>query len=384
MEWKPLLVGFAKVALLTGNIVGQAMQNICLPLALSDGDDMSVVLTYMCFVYFCFFAIVDVLLDFAIGLTGGAFHLDFNSPDEKSELLLLNVGFQNALNGVGAIFGGSSQRLPLTLQMTFSLLTNLLSPFYKMWVYGIGWRNFFLDRSLLGWFFLASLLYFVTFILTLVDKLDHVDSGSFNAFGLFFVGGVFFGMTYNVHQDKLMRKIPFAEMTVLQAAKTCTALLRKQLTWLFLFSWLSILLSCIPNVDQSGTFDSDRFLKSWADFITFKSMYMNLFNAGYIMCFITSVFLNKFDSSFNMLTSNVSAALSLWTGWLPSIRMQTVGFFPSLGYTVPAIILSCVAIAPSYWYSKRMKRLVQLEGHDDSTEKTPLVTNGRGVINHHG
>lgn len=34
---------------------------------------------------------------------------------------------------------------------------------------------------------------------------------------------------------------------------------------------------------------------------------MNMFNLGYLINFFTSVFMNKFDSSFNMLTSNISA-----------------------------------------------------------------------------
>ena len=65
----------------------------------------------------------------------------------------------------------------------------------------------------------------------------------------------------------------------------------------------------------------------------------------------------QFDSSFNMLTSNISAVSSLWTGWMPSIRQQTVGFFPSVPLTVIAIILSFIAVVPSYFYSLGLREL---------------------------
>eukprot|EP00047_Mylnosiga_fluctuans_P004860 m.236949 g.236949 ORF g.236949 m.236949 type:complete len:372 (-) comp13061_c0_seq1:43-1158(-) len=356
------------VLILLGNIVGQAMQNISLPLALSNGDDMSVVLIYTGFVYFCFFSILDVVLDVFCSR-----HVDFNVP--YAEPQLVNVALQNALNGIGAIFGGSAERLPLTLQMSSSLLANLASPFYKLLVYGIPLRRFFALPMMWKWYTVAALLYFLTFILTLVDKVRNVDSGEISGFGLFFVAGAVFGMTYNVHQDKLMRNIDYHAMGYLESLKICTSILRKQLTWLFIFTWLSVLLSMIPKVNQSGTFSSAVFLQSWSDFITFQNVYMNLFNLGYIICFVTSVFLNKFDSSFNMLTSNVSAVLSLWTGWMPSIRLETVGFYPSLSYTIPAILCSCAAIVPSYIYSKQMKNLVR--EHESAAAKAsetrPLI-----------
>ena len=94
-------------------------------------------------------------------------------------------------------------------------------------------------------------------------------------------------------------------------------------------------------------------------FLPFSNTYMNLFNIGYLINFMSSVFLNHFDSSFNMLTSNISAVSSLWTGWMPSIRDNTVGFFPSIPLTLVAIILSFIAVVPSYKYSLGLRELFQ-------------------------
>lgn len=109
-------------------------------------------------------------------------------------------------------------------------------------------------------------------------------------------------------------------------------------------AWFDVLclLICFPPLSQ---------------FLPFGNSDMNMFNLGYLISFTTSVFMNKFDSSFNMLTSNISAVSSLWTGWMPSIRQNTVGFFPSIPLTVIAIFLSFVAVVPSYLYSMGLREL---------------------------
>jgi len=162
------------------NVLGQAMQNICLPLALSDGDDMAVVFIYTAFIYFCFFSMLDVVLDL------------FTSYDRPTLNIkeLLTVSIQNTLNGIGAIFGGSSTRTPLTMQMSGSLLVNLMAPFYKMWVFNIKPKKI-LTRQML-WYLLACLLYGTAFVLTLVDKLRHVASGTLSPYAVLFLGGIFF------------------------------------------------------------------------------------------------------------------------------------------------------------------------------------------------
>jgi len=347
-EETPISIGMwvLRITIFIFNIIGQSMQNICLPLALSGDDDMSVVLVYASFIYFCFFSILDVLFDVL--------------SQEKVEIdqkTLVNVSFQNALNGLGAIFGGSSTRTPLTLQMSSMLLLNLLSPFYKMWVFGISFKNI-LNKALI-WYGFACILYLVAFLLTLVDKIQNVSSGKLSPFALFFVGGVIFGMTYNVHQDKMMIHIPFSKMTLLRSFRIAVAILRKQLTWMFLFLWLSVAISFIPTLDAAGIPTRDKFEKSWADFLPFGNLYMDLFNLGYIISFVTSIFMNHYDSSFNMLTTNISAVLSLWTGWVPAISMATVGFVPNVPMTVVAIILSGFAVYPSYKYSLFLRNLVE-------------------------
>jgi len=320
---------------------------------------MSVVLVYTTFIYFCFFSILDVVLE-----------LFYRSDVKISQRQLLLVAFHNTLNGVGAVFGGSSTRTPLTLQMSGSLLVNLLSPFYKMWAFGISFRSSFSRQWL--WYAAACVLYFVSFILTLLDKLRHGNSGSLSFYALLFLAGIFFGMTYNVYQDRMMEHIHFEDLPLGQVFKVAIHVLRKQLTWLFIFSWMSVILAMIPTVDQSGIPTRKVFLDSWGHFLPFGNIYMDLFNIGYIVSFMTSIFMNKYDSSFNMMTSNISAVLSLWTGWVPAISAATVGFVPSIPMTVTAMVLSLGAIYPSYKYSIFLRELIE-KSKRNSLESKRLV-----------
>ena len=239
LSWKHL--GYVIIFIL--NVVGQAMQNIFLPLALSNGVDMSVVLIYTGFIYCLFFSILDVILEVFVPHQDVSLH----------QPTLMNIGLQNSCNGIGAIFGGSSSRTPLTMQMASSLLVNLVSPFYKLWANDRPLKEFFKIDKASQWHFLAAcILYTVSFVLVLVDKLNHESSGSLSAFCLLFIAGACFGVTYNVHQDKMMANVNFHEVSVLVSFKIAVQVLRQQLTWLFLFNWLSLALAMIPGFDQAG------------------------------------------------------------------------------------------------------------------------------------
>lgn len=356
----------AYVAIFVLNVTGQATQNICLPLALSSGADMAVVLPYMCFMYFIVFSLAEPVLD--LFAPRPAFVV---RPGRVTM-----TGFQNALNGVGTIFGGSADRTPLPLQMSGSLIINLLAPAYKMWLYGHSLRKLPWSRS----YAIAALLYVVSFVLLIVDKASKTSS-SINGFCILFFIGAWFGCTYNVHQEQLMDDgPPMASLTFVESLRLSVHVLRPQLTWLFIFSWLAALLALIPGFDQA-TLTSDSFLQSWGLFLPFGNVYMNLFNLGYVVCFVTGIFMNKFDSAFNMITSNISAVTVLWTGWVPSIAMQTVGFVPSVPLTVVAMLLSAVAVVPAYRYSIELKAVMSEVGTprqrllrgDHSSPPTPLL-----------
>jgi len=107
-----------------------------------------------------------------------------------SQKQLVLVSVHNTLNGVGAVFGGSSTRTPLTLQMSGSLLVNLLSPFFKLWAFGVNFRTICSRQWL--WYGAACALYVISFILTLIDKVNHGSSGSLSPYALLFFGGIFF------------------------------------------------------------------------------------------------------------------------------------------------------------------------------------------------
>jgi hypothetical protein len=258
-----------------------------------------------------------------------------------------------------------------------------------MWIFRIPFSSFF---SMKKSYLLAFVLYTAAFVLTLVDKLQNHVNGSSTGFCVLFWAGCFFGVTYNVHQDQAVLDIfdkksnstptsyqklsssetESEEETFVWKLRQSVSLLRRQLTWLFLFSWLGTLLSFIPGFDQSK-FTSSSFEDSWASFLPFGNLYINLFNLGYIVCFITSVFMNHFDSSFNMMSSNLSAVSILWAGWIPSLQDQTVGFYPNVAMTTIAILLSCLAIWPSYLYGLQMQEIVKTHSAKPLAQVEPQV-----------
>jgi hypothetical protein len=338
MKFLPLLIFVL-------NVLGQALQNIMLPIFLSSSKNLSsVFLIYCCFIYFMAFSILDVLLDFIFQSRGQLVH------PQLSEALFCLAGFGNALNGVGAMFGGSAKRLPLTLQMAFTMFFNLISPFMKLKAFQLPTRKFWFNRHL----WMAGSLFVLSAVLVTVDKVKSGGAGSFNAFGLMFIFGALAGVFYNIVQERFMVPLDFVKMDLVEGFRVSVKILRKQLTWLFIFSWLSVPLALIPNMEEHG-FSRLSFETSWGDLLPFGNVYMNMFNLGYIICFVTGIFMNHYDSSFNILTSNISSILSLWTGWVPSLMLVTVGFVPSVGLTIPAIILSIIAIYPSYRYSLTMR-----------------------------
>jgi hypothetical protein len=217
--------------------------------------------------------------------------------------------------------------------------------------------------------------------LVVQDKVANQGSGSLNAFFLFFLFGAFMGMAYNVEQDIVMGRTQTLELhtgvpightlSFLQYMKRDVCVLRRQLTWVFIFSWIGVLLS-FAGASQGGALTHDRFIESWSAFIGFGDMYMNLFNLGFIITFFTNIYVNRYDSAFTVIISNVAAVSSMWTGWIPSISAQTVGFSPSIWKTVTAMVLSGAAIYPSYKFSEHFKKYCATLRGENSEEYLKL------------
>ena len=152
-------------------------------------------------------------------------------------------------------------------------------------------------------------------------------------------------MTTNVQQEKVQLHIDLEKLGPLASFKVAIAILRRQFTWLFMLSWSAILLAFIPSFDQGGVMTREIFLRNWGSFLPFSHLWMNIFLACWILTVFTGIFMNKYDSSFNMLTSNISSVLTLWTGWVPALMPGT-------------IVLSLIAIWPSYKYSLHMRDIM--------------------------
>lgn len=170
--------------------------------------------------------------------------------------------------------------------------------------------------------------------------------------------GIILLMTYNVQQEKVQMRIPMERMSALASTKVAISILRKQFTYLFIFSWVGVLFAFIPTFDQGGVMNRTVFEATWARFLPMSQPWMNTFLGCWMLVVLTGVFMNKYDSSFNMLTSNISSVLSLWTGWVPALMPGTVGFVPSVPLTSTAIVLSLLAIYPSYRYSIHMREVM--------------------------
>lgn len=166
-------------------------------------------------------------------------------------------------------------------------------------------------------------------------------------------------VVFNVQQEKVQGHLDVASMPFLHALKLGTVILRKQMSWLFVFSWAAVLLSYIPGFDQGGVMNAQTFRSSWAAFLPMTNVWMDVFLLSYVLMLLSGIYMNKYDSSFNMLSSNLSSVLALWTGWVPALMAGTVGFVPSVPLTAIAIVASLLAIYPSYKYSLRMRELLE-------------------------
>jgi hypothetical protein len=102
-----------------------------------------------------------------------------------SDKMIALMGAQNSVNGIAVIFSASSSRTPLTLQMSSSLVVNLASPFYKLWLFGIPFRKF----RAYGWYGAACALYIGSFVLMLVDKLRNHLNGELSPYSLLYILG---------------------------------------------------------------------------------------------------------------------------------------------------------------------------------------------------
>jgi len=348
------------------SVGGQTAQNIAVPMLLSNGSlDVGVMLCYSAFCYFAFFTIFDVILSFIISRRNQiAINIDTK--------FVAWIGFENAMNGCGVLFGGSPSRTPLPLQMTFFLVCNQFAPLYKI-VRRFGcdlrsWRETILGLGKKGWiaFGVSTLFYTVAMLLVLSDNLAHRASHPLTAYCLCFIGGTAFATMYNVDQDIAMencstvlidaqppKRAEPEELSFLLYLKRDVMTLRLQTTWLFLFSWLGVLFSLAGGSEDPLTQAS--FERSWALVLPFGNTWMNVLNGAYIITFFGNIYINRYDASFTMIISNIAAVSSMWTGWIPSMEMRTVLFYPNIAKTVIAMVLSLTAVIPSWIFSKTFK-----------------------------
>jgi hypothetical protein len=332
-------------------VTGQCMQNVSLPLALSEGVSMSVVLLYASLMYYIFFSLADIVMDVACHVYAVP---QKHRHTQVNDAQLVSVGFMSALNGIGVVFGAAPTRTPLTLQMAIMMVANLLAGRFKIFSYKLGAALPWFGRTEFHKAFWAAwACYILAFGCLLVDKvaIAQVDDGSsLNGFCLFFVVGSLFAMMYNVRQDYVMADVDLSGVRPLASLKQSVSLLRRQLGWMFMFLWLGVLIAMIPGADQN-TLTRKSFEESWAKFLPFGNTYMNLFNLGYLITFLGGVFLNKIDSSLTLTASNMSAICAIGFGWAPSIGMTVVGYSPNVPLTIAAIVLALLGLYPSEKYS---------------------------------
>ncbi len=344
------------------SIGGQTMQNIAVPMFLSQTtDDMGIMLAYTTFIYFMFFTFLDLFLGFVTPRK----HQITLDIDHK---LLAVIGLQNALGGTGILFGGSPDRTPLPLQMSFFLLCNQLAPVYKILRrYGFHpsrWMAVIRGTGKKGGIALliATLAYVIAMALVLQDNLSHNEdsSRSLTPYCLFFIGGTMCIMMYNVDQDMVMSNsrtlsvqsgeaMSHDQLHFFTHFRRDVTTLRFQCAWLCVFGWIGPLVSVMGG-SESGELTQEVFNRSWANLLPFSNVWINVLNGAYIVTFIGNIYINRFDSAFTMIVCNVSAVSAMWTGWVPTLMPRTVGFSPNYGKTISAMVLSLAAIFPSWEY----------------------------------
>ena len=90
---------------------------------LSQGYDVGVVVVFTGMFYFVFYTILDQIIDVAVHIVKPTVVVDGETIRVKelrsvtNPLRVFVVGFTLSLNATGALFGGSPQRTPLTVQM---------------------------------------------------------------------------------------------------------------------------------------------------------------------------------------------------------------------------------------------------------------------------
>lgn len=181
---------------------------------------------------FVIFALLDVFLELFV-------EVDVKLDGKEVAIL----GFQSVISAVCTLYSASSTRTPLTLQMSFSLLSTLLAPFWKLWAFKIPFSAF----KRYEWYLIVAALYIAAFALCLADKLINVSAGRFSAYVvLFFIGmtqtnrrifsshkltlfeGLSLIIVANTQQEKVQMHIPLFEMSLLQSLKVTTMILRRQ------------------------------------------------------------------------------------------------------------------------------------------------------------
>lgn len=368
------------------SIGGQTMQNIAVPMFLSDTtDDMGIMLAYTTLIYFLFFTFLDLFLGFFTPRK----HQIALDMDHK---LIAVIGLQNALGGIGILFGGSPDRTPLPLQMSFFLLCNQLAPLYKVLRrYGFHpsrWRAVLTGTGKRGGLALlaATTAYLIAMILVLQDNLsrNEGDSKTISPYCLFFIGGTMCIMMYNVDQDIVMagsRTINIQtgeaksheQLSFLTHFRRDVTTLRYQCAWLCVAGWIGPLVSVLGG-SESGDLTQEIFNRSWANLLPFSNVWINVLNGAYIVTFLGNIYINRFDSAFTMIVCNVSAVSAMWTGWVPSLMLRTVGFSPNYGKTISAMILSLAAILPSWEFSKCFRQGLAQGDAEKRSEEVAGVT----------
>jgi hypothetical protein len=368
------------------SIGGQTMQNIAVPMFLSETtDDMGIMLAYTTMIYFLFFTFLDLFLGFFTPRKN-QIALDM---DHK---LIAVIGLQNALGGIGILFGGSPDRTPLPLQMSFFLMCNQLAPIYKVLRrYGLHpsrWKAVLRGTGKRGGLALAAATgaYLIAMILVLQDNLsrNEGDSKTISAYCMFFIGGTMCIMMYNVDQDIVMsgsRTINIQtgeaktheQLSFMTHFRRDVTTLRYQCAWLCAAGWIGPLVSVLGG-SESGELTQEVFNRSWANLLPFSNTWINVLNGAYIVTFLGNIYINRFDSAFTMIVCNVSAVSAMWTGWVPSLMLRTVGFSPNYGKTISAMILSLAAIFPSWEFSKCFRQGLAQGDIAKQSEETAGVT----------
>ena len=372
--WEYVAVAFAVVLC----IAGQSVQNVYLPIVLSEGFDFGPVMVYTAVFYFVFFSILDVIMDVAVFLLRPEVGdhgpiTELRSVTQPVRFVLLGLLF--SLNGIGALFGGSPDRTPLTVQMAIALLISCAAPFYRT----IRHRGFGEVRAVihrLTWgaricYLLCLVMYVTAAALVVSDQIAHLGNGTWSPFVMLFAAGIVCGLLFNAEQDltfanstivgikwrrtpkEAVQIVPLKKSTELPLVllfKREVTFVRSVTTWQFATSWIAIGLSAAGW--GGAPMSREGFYDAWAAFLPLGNRSMNLFNLGQITTLLACVYINRYTSALTLLVGNVAAVTAMFAGFSPSIQMQTVGFEPSIPKTVVAAILAFTAVFPSMLFSK--------------------------------